>query len=248
MCVCVVQAIELAPESKQYGLYLAEAAECKEEYRCVIELSQNMLFASDMTRMADKMRRDPVKRVALSECCLNAATASTVLRALADCPTVTILDLSRNIFADRGATVFAKLLRHHPSLRVVNLAGNEITALGALRLATALQHNTVVQSLDVSHNPLTGPGVVALANARMQNKHSELRDLKLGGVQLGDYGALALLMMMNQAQLLNNDDGVTHAVVPISVVVDLEAQDVLPDTHLADTPESAAQRETHVAR
>jgi hypothetical protein len=92
--------------------------------------------------------------------------------ALAYNNTITILNLSVNLFQSIIAIQLANFLRNNESVTSLNLSYNAIGPEGAASLVNLLAHNNTINTMNLQYNRFGPEGAIILANALANNNHN----------------------------------------------------------------------------
>ena len=129
-------------------------------------------------------------------CPLNATTThtNTIAALVAQCSTLTHLDLGLNGMGPNGAESLGEVLGQRATLTHLNLSGNLIGPAGAQSLARVLGNVTALVHLDLSGNDIGQEGEQSLVGVLVHS--TRLTHLDLGFNEIGADGAESLMMLM----------------------------------------------------
>uniref|UniRef100_A0A6J0T181 Dynein regulatory complex subunit 5 n=1 Tax=Pogona vitticeps TaxID=103695 RepID=A0A6J0T181_9SAUR len=127
--------------------------------------------------------------------------ARILIKHLLDHPSLTELDLSHNLIADRGTRAVGKLI-NCSKLVTLNLCDNRIRATGAQAIAHALSKNSTLTSLNLRLNCIEDEGGQAICHALLVN--STVTTLHLGGNELSEPTATLFSQVLAQNTTLTH--------------------------------------------
>nr|XP_028580205.1 dynein regulatory complex subunit 5 [Podarcis muralis]XP_028580206.1 dynein regulatory complex subunit 5 [Podarcis muralis]XP_028580207.1 dynein regulatory complex subunit 5 [Podarcis muralis] len=156
----------------------------------------------DCCSLANAVKKCPTLKVfKLSRSKVDDEKSRVLIHELLDHPSLTELNLSHNLIADRGARAVGKLI-NRSKIVTLNLCDNRIRAQGAQAIAHALSKNSILTSLNLRLNCIEDEGGQAICHALLAN--DTLTNLHLGGNELSEPTATLF------SQVLAQNTALTH--------------------------------------
>ncbi|OGT46656.1 MAG: hypothetical protein A3E83_06155 [Gammaproteobacteria bacterium RIFCSPHIGHO2_12_FULL_41_20] len=149
-----------------------------------LDLSFGEFKTSYLPPLIDSLKRGKIVNLNLFNNGIIDKVLADLKEALAQTPSLRILNLNLNDITNQGARVLAEILASNSSLERLLLTKNNIGDEGAKQLAVALRSNQTLKKLQLTSNKIGNEGAAALIQAAKDNP--VLQELDLVGNPAGE--------------------------------------------------------------